>query len=221
LRGSRPRDLAVLFVTTAITLALAEIGLRLLMAPSEVSGGRLLGIELPPLQAFPGSLNAWDTSAEAAGRLFQGGPLTYGDLWGIHREDSILGYTALENARSRRGWWQSNDVGARARRSVSTDPGPRLLIFGDSFAQASRVRQEDAWASVLDAMCPELDVVNFGVDGYSMGQAYLRYRALGRVLEHDVMLLMFAPSVDLWRDVNTLRSLRTALRPRWRRVEGR
>jgi len=208
MRSSRRHDLAVLLGATVIALALAEIGARLLVVPSEVSGGRLLGLELPPLDAFPESLTAWDTSGEAAGRLFEDGPLTYGDLWGIHREDSLLGYTALENERSRHGWWQSNEIGARARRTVSADAGSRVLVFGESFAQASRVRQEDAWTSVLDSLCTELDVVNFGVDGYSMGQAYLRYRTLGPVLEHDVMLLLFAPSVDLWREVNTLRSLR-------------
>ena len=103
MRRSRRHDVAVLLVAMVIVLILAEAGTRLFVSPSESSAGRLFGIELPPVQVFPESLNAWDTSGEAAERPVADGPLTYGDLWGIHREDPLLGYTALENARSRHG----------------------------------------------------------------------------------------------------------------------
>ncbi len=208
MKSLRPSNAAVLIVATVLSLALVELTARLLVEPSDVSAGRLLGVELPPLEAFAKSPTAWDTSGERAERLVDDGPLTYGDLYGIQREDSLLGYTALEGTRSRNGWWESNEIGARARVSSAHAERGRLLVFGESFAQGSRVKQEDAWASVLDSLCAEYEVMNFGVDGYSMGQAYLRYRVVASRIEHEAVLLMFTPSVDLWRDLNSLRALR-------------
>jgi len=41
-----------------------------------------------------------------------------------------------------------------------------------------------------------------------MGQSFLRYQAVKKKAEHDLVLLMFVPSQDLWRDINTRRDLR-------------
>jgi len=208
-QSCRRNNLLLLLASLGLGFGLVEVGVRLLISSSEDGYGRVLGVELPPLRVFRHSVLPLEWSSEAAGRLFEDGPITFGDLYGHVREDPALGYTARENAISANGWWQSNGVGARRKHEVLGDAsGPRLLVFGESFAHASRVRQEHAWASVLDSLCPEIEVVNFGVDGYSMAQSYLRYRALGPKLEHDNVLFMFVPSVDLWRDLNTLRSLR-------------
>lgn len=208
-RSCTRANLLLLLVSLGFALGLVEAGVRLLISSSEVGYGRILGAELPPLRVFRDSVPPSVWPSEGAGRLFEGGPLTFGDLYGHVREDPILGYAVRENAVSANGWWQSNGVGARRRHEVSVDAsGPRMLVFGESFAHASRVRQEHAWTSVLDSLCPEIEVVNFGVDGYSMAQSYLRYRTLGSKLEHDIVLFMFVPSLDLWRDLNTLRSLR-------------
>ena len=40
-----------------------------------------------------------------------------------------------------------------------------------------------------------------------MGQAFLRYGQIRNTLDYDIVLLMFVPAEDLWRDINTLRSL--------------
>ena len=82
-----------------------------------------------------------------------------------------------------------------------------MLVFGDSFAAGSRVPQESAWPAVLEAADPGLEVVNFGVDGYSLAQSLLRYRGVGASLAHDVVILTLSPRADLWREVNTLRAL--------------
>src|SRR2546429_380135 len=89
-------------------------------------------------------------------------------------------------------------------------PGPgtaRVLVFGASFAAGSRVPQESAWPAVVEAADPGLEVVNFGVDGYSLAQSLLRYRGVGASLAHDVVILTLSPRADLWREVNTLRAL--------------
>jgi len=82
-----------------------------------------------------------------------------------------------------------------------------MLVFGDSFAVGSRVRQEEAWVAVLDSELEGLEIVSLGVDGYSVGQSFLRYRELANLLDHDLVLLMFVPRENLWRDVNIRRDL--------------
>lgn len=83
----------------------------------------------------------------------------------------------------------------------------RMLVFGDSFAVGSRVRQEDAWPAVLDTQLRDWEVVSLGVDGYGVGQSCLRYQILAPRVQHDLVLFLFAPREDLWRDVNTRRDL--------------
>jgi hypothetical protein len=116
----------------------------------------------------------------------------------------------MENRVSLNGWWQSNNIGARERQDTTAGKPPgrrRILVFGDSYAQGSRVKQEEAWPYRLEQASDAVDVVNLGADGYSMAQSYLRYRQLKDEIEHDLVLLVFVPIKDLWRDINTIRSL--------------
>lgn len=195
----------------AVCLGAAELGLRALVRPSERSWGTLFGTELPPLRLVVPDAFAERSRGEWYEQLVvDGRRITIGDLWGYYRSDDLLGYAPQENRISAAGWWQTNELGARARRSLSRELPPgqrRVLVFGESFAQGSRVPQEEAWPNLLDAADDGLEVVNFGVDGYSMAQAHLRYRSLREVLEHDTVVLMFAPREDLWRDVNVFRDL--------------
>ncbi len=53
----------------------------------------------------------------------------------------------------------------------------RVALVGDSFTFGLEVHYEDTWGSQLErALGPEFQVLNFGVDGYGIDQAYLRYR---------------------------------------------
>jgi hypothetical protein len=54
---------------------------------------------------------------------------------------------------------------------------------------------------------PGYEAVNFGVDGYSMGQSYLRYTQVKDALDYDHVLLVFVPETDLLRDINVSRSV--------------
>ncbi len=206
-RGARA-DLALLLISTAVALLVLEGTARLLVRPSPISSGRLLGRELPPLRvvaprppAAPAAATASATDAEA---------ITWDDLQGPLREDPRLGYVTREATRSPHGWWVANNIGARSVTDTSpaTLPGrTRILIFGESFASGSRVRQEEAWATLLGAGRDDREVVNLAVDGYGMGQSLLRFRDTTARIDYDVAVLVFAPSVDLWRDVNTVRAL--------------
>ena len=213
----RPMLRRGLFAATPVLVAvlLLEIGLRLMVAPSDRSYGVFLGQELPPVKLIP-----YDRPPPKTDRddwheelVVDGERISVGDIWGFHRDDPVLGYAPQENEVSLNGWWQSNNIGARKRRDTppAVEPGrQRLLVFGDSYAQATRVKQEQAWPALLET--ETLETVNLGVDGYSMAQSYLRYRQLKNSIDHDLVLLVFVPIKDLWRDVNTIRSLAKARR---------
>jgi hypothetical protein len=204
---------ALLVVCSAALALLASEGvLRLLARPSPVASATLFGLAVPPLKIIPDGLEAGKPPPETPlDRLqFQGRLITRTDLSGVFREDDLVGYVPRENAVSDNGWWQSNALGARSRMPV-TPPVPqgkvRLLILGESYAAGSRVPQEETWASALAEFCPHLDVVDFGVDGYSVGQAFLRYTQLKDRLDYGEVVFVFVPTQDLWRDVNVMRSL--------------
>jgi hypothetical protein len=209
----RKKKLIVAAVSLALALLAADVALRWLVTPSDHAYGELFGVELPPHRVLPWARIAArpaDPSSLPEASIVRGVPLTRGDLNGILREDPLLGHVPLENSASANGWWHANNRGARSSRDVApqTDPGRfRVLVFGDSYAHGSRVRNEETWCSFLEERDERLEVWNFGVDGYGMGQAYLRYRQIAQELDYDLALLVFVPDKDLWRDVNTIRYL--------------
>lgn len=183
-----------------------------MIRPSEHSYGTLLGVELPPVRVIssPASHQPVDRSAWYDNLIVQSQRVTVGDLFGYYREEPTIGYVPEENAISPNGWWQSNNVGARRRDDVPEQKPTgkmRILVFGDSNAHGSRVRQEEAWTAVMESSHEDLQVLNFAVDGYGMAQSLLRYRDIKDRLDYDLVVLVFVPSADLWRDINTLRQL--------------
>lgn len=67
----------------------------------------------------------------------------------------------------------------RAGMSFSGGPRPRtrIALIGDSFTFGLEVRYEETWGQELErALGPGVEVLNFGVDGYGVDQAYLRYQ---------------------------------------------
>jgi len=201
----------LLAISGLATLLLAEIAGRVIRVPDERGDGALLGIVLPPYAVVaPGQARATDRSRPYGDLVVDGRTITAGDVAGYHRFDATLGYTHLENTVSVNGWWQSNNIGARESEPTLETAAPgvkRWLLIGESFAHGSGLPTEQGWAYVAEASAPAIEVVNLAVDGYSVAQAYLRYERMQRDLGHDGVLLMYVPNVDLWRDVNTLRTL--------------
>jgi hypothetical protein len=201
----------VIAVACLIAFALVETAGRLLVRTDPRGYGSLFGVVLPPLRLFPpeqAPVEARD--GPYRGLVVDGVPITVGDVAGYHRFEPMLGYTTLENVASRHGWWQSNEIGAREAGPTEPQVAPgrtRWLLFGESFAHGSGLPGQQTWAEVAEAADPALDIVNLAVDGYSMAQAYLRYQDYAGRLEHQGVLLMFVPGVDLWRDVNVVREL--------------
>jgi len=202
---------AASLVAVAGFLLVLELAVRSLVKPSEHSAGRIAGVELPPLRIVRVPLDLWalDRSTEVMTSA-EDEAVTVGDLWGLWTLDPLLGFRQQFEARSANGWWQSNNIGARSHQPVTPDVPPgkqRVIIFGDSYAHGSRVPQADVWTTRLAQWAPHLEPVNLAGDGYSMAQAYLRYREVAATLGYQTVLLAVVPTVDLWRDVNVIRDL--------------
>lgn len=228
-------NVAVALCSILISFALVEVALRVLVEPSPDSSGRVFGLKLPPLRVLPSDYLPDSQDAVARSEqpyrsvIVNGIAVTHGDLFGVMREDPVLAYAPRENTASKHRWWRSNNVGARQERDMAParTPGrPRALLFGDSYTQGSRVPQEDTYTYVLGAMRPEAEIVNFGTDGYSTGQSYLRYLNVAESLEFDVAVLVTVPSVNLWRDISVSRYIGEGwptykLQPRFHLAHGK
>jgi hypothetical protein len=206
------KKLVASLLSVLVTLVMLDVALHLSIVRSDRSYGRLFGVELPPHRIVP-----WGRIPSEPERLRwfdklrwtkTGVPVTNGDLRGILREDPILGHAPRENTVSKNRWWHANNYGARASRDI----GPvkpankyRVFIFGDSYAQGSRVSDEEVWSAFLATRDQRLELWNFGVDGYNMAQSYLRFQLITAELDYDLALLVFVPGKSLWRDINTIR----------------
>lgn len=113
----------------------------------------------------------------------------------------------------------------------------RLIASGDSFTFGSGLDDEETWCEELMRLEPRLEAVNFGVGGYGIDQAWLRYRRDGAALEHDLHLFCFI-SEDALRAVSPMswagekpwltveegrpvvHGVPVGERPRWRRAAG-
>jgi hypothetical protein len=118
-----------------------------------------------------------------------------------------LGWTIKPNAKAVAGLYTTNSQGVRADETF--DPIPksdilRIAAFGDSFTHADDVPNADAWTTRLSQLVPNLEVLNFGVPGYGVDQAFLRYQQDGAVFQPHIVLIGFM-SDDIHRHVNVFR----------------
>jgi len=198
-------------LSVLLTLSLFEVAGRALLKASDTSYGVLLGRELPPKAVIPISeIPEIDPDAGFEALVVDGKKISKSDLWGMMQENSVVGWVPRKKMVSTNRWWRTNNFGARADQQITRHKRPgrtRVLLFGDSFTQGSRLPQAETWAYQLEKRNPGFEVYNFGVDGYGMSQSFLRYQNVQAGIDYDVVLFLFVPSVNLWRDINTIRSL--------------
>ena len=83
------------------------------------------------------------------------------------------------------------------------EPGTELVaLYGDSFTYAVDVSDEEAWSNVLSEKLGAR-VANFGVKGYGMGQAYLRF--LGNTNDASRLTILGIFPDNLKRNLNQQR----------------
>lgn len=176
------------------TLLLVEVGLRVLVGTNEQTGLRVIGrVPLLPWRA-----------SEAHVRKTLGAPEAEGQYIG---RDPDLGWSIRPNGKG--GLYEANASGFRGRPGevVAPTPAPgitRVAIYGDSFTHGDEVGNDDTWASRWMRVRPKLEVLNFGVPGYGVDQAVLRFERDGARFGASVHLLCIWPE-DIIRNLNVIR----------------
>ena len=100
-----------------------------------------------------------------------------------------------------------NAAGLRSLREYS--PGVptghlRLAAFGDSFVYGNEVPDSSTWPAQIERMDSAVEVLNYGVGGYGLDQAFLRYLREGEKYHPQLVVIGFVPD-DLPRLVNVYR----------------
>ena len=127
--------------------------------------------------------------------------------------DETLGWTVGRDRSGENGLYLSSAEGLRAARRGAVLAGPktkpRIAIVGDSFAFAEEVAFEDSWGHLLEVNSGgKFEVLNFGVGGYSIDQAYLRFKKDVLAWQPDIVILGF-PLEDLYRTVTVYPFIRS------------
>jgi hypothetical protein len=90
--------------------------------------------------------------------------------------------------------------------------GLRIVLIGDSYTYGDEVEFVDSWGHVLEKRLNQAgvsaEVINLGVGGYGMDQAYLRWIRHGRALKPTVLVFGMQPE-NLKRNVNIFRPFYT------------
>ena len=134
----------------------------------------------------------------------------------FYRPDPVAGY-ALEpgaegwQTKEGRAYVRVNSDGLRDREHAKQKPADvlRVALLGDSYAEALQVNWEDAFPPLLErrlSQCPAVggravEVINFGVSGYSTAQELLTLRARAWDYSPDVVLLLVTTNNDVTDNV--------------------
>ncbi len=114
-----------------------------------------------------------------------------------------LGWAIRPNGKS--GPYRANSKGIRSSREYSLVPSEnviRISSFGDSFTHCDDVKNRDTWQSRMSNS--NLEVINFGVGGFGLDQAFLRYQQEGVLYNSDIVLIGFMTE-NINRVVNVFR----------------
>lgn len=119
--------------------------------------------------------------------------------------DPLLGWTVKPNSSSKNT--TVNSQGLRGDREYSSHPPMdkiRIAAFGESFTQGAGVPNEDTWEEKLVKFNPKLEVLNFGIGGYGLDQAFLRYQKEGTQLHPKIIVIAYMTE-NINRNVSVFR----------------
>lgn len=118
--------------------------------------------------------------------------------YSTYRVDNDLGYTLGKN-KFYAQYKMSNSQGLRSEREYTLAPLKdvlRVAAFGDSFVFCDGELTRNTWANFLEGSSKNLEVMNFGLGGYGLGQSYLRYLKDGLKFKPDVVFLNYVLLTD-------------------------
>ena len=125
--------------------------------------------------------------------------------WKYLGYDADLGWTIKPDVAGTR--YHSNSQGIRADYDYTLKPRDgtiRISTFGDSFTHCDDVKNHQTWQAALQQSHDKLEVINFGVPGYGLDQAYLRFKKNGTPYNAQIVLIGYM-SGDIFRGVNRYR----------------
>lgn len=120
--------------------------------------------------------------------------------------DPALGWTVKPGSRES-GLYRSNNQGLRGDREYAIQPENgkiRIAAFGDSFTHGDDVSNSETWETGLEAKDIRFEVLNFGVSGYGIDQAFLRYQSKGKNYFPRIVLIGFM-SENICRSISSFR----------------
>jgi hypothetical protein len=193
--------LLIAAITMGVAAMVGEIGVRLIGRVDEDGNLFFMGYRVPPYHLpVAGTTRAVDTFLSSRTATVV--------------EDPDLGW--VPRAGSHNELFTFNDIGLRvgsSGRTYSPDRRNgvlRIEVFGDSFTLGDEVSEPDSWATRIEreltAAGRPAEVMNFGVNGYGIDQAFLRWRARGIRYSPDVVILGLQVE-NVRRNVNLIRPL--------------
>jgi hypothetical protein len=89
--------------------------------------------------------------------------------------------------------------------SIKAETGiTRILAYGDSYTFGFEVSDDECWVSKLDASPLPIEVVNCGIGGCGVDQAFLRYQTEGKIFNPHIVFIGILPD-NIRRHVNVFR----------------
>lgn len=147
-------------------------------------------------RTFDGLIEPWRAQMER---------LVAADGTWYQRIDPELGWITIPGARSDGAAITAS--GIRATHDYADAPPPgvvRIAAFGDSYVHGDEVTTDETWEAALERALPDTEVLNYGVGGYGLDQALLRYERDGaRKAPHVVLIGVITD--DVLRGVNVFR----------------
>lgn len=196
-RGAR-RTVQLAAAANAVGLVLAglvaEAALRIVAVPDAAGGVRIGNAVLAP---------TWDELRARNAKLIAGHANNDDGWFGYVVPDPELGWTVGPSRATPDGMYASSAEGVRSAQPgvafAARRPPLRIALVGDSYTFAKEGPFEDSWGAMLEeALGPDTQVLNFGVDGYGIDQAWLRYARDVRPWKPDLVLFGFIQH-DMYR----------------------
>jgi hypothetical protein len=168
-------------IVILVTLALAELAVRLLSTTTSVGLYWFYTVPLPPLRPT-------EARAREAIEAFSHDPLLV--------RDPDIGWITRPN-RSVDGD-ETNAQGIRTAKDHLFSFSPpqdkiRIETVGDSYVYCLQVKNGETWQDDLERKHSDLEFINFGIAGAGADQAFLRWKRDGQKFHPDIVILGIWP----------------------------
>ena len=198
-----PSRIVLLICSTVLTLIIGEVAVRL-CGHLDDNGNFFVR----SLRCHPYRLPVNTSQAHIARYLSS---ISSAVVWDPH-----LGWAHRPGSKSENGWYSYNADAIRTASSETVVSKKhqhgllRIEIFGDSFTHGNDVPFHNTWGYYLErdlkASGIPAEVLNFGMGGYGMDQAFLRWETEGYLYQPHIVLFGLRLE-NILRNVNLIRSL--------------